>query len=44
MTTQEPEAKRKRGRPPTGFDKKAYDREYHRNNRARIKALKEKNK
>lgn len=27
-------AKRKRGRPSTGFDKKAYDRKYHADKRA----------
>lgn len=31
--------KRPRGRPPTGFDKKAYDKEYQRKRRAALRLL-----
>ena len=36
--------KRKRGRPSTNFDKKAYQREYMRRRRAKDKAKEEKEK
>lgn len=35
-------APRPRGRPPTGFDKKAYDKEYQRRRRAERKQEREK--
>lgn len=35
------ENKRKRGRPSTNFDKRAYQREYMRRRRAKAKAAKE---
>lgn len=43
MSMKETDKKRKRGRPPTNFDKRAYQREYMRRRRAKAKAERESN-